>query len=139
MMSRAELLQNLIGIHAIWLVAIAALLQIIFVYFIVRFIVENPRLTPVPPLGGFSKAGHWICRFIAALAWIGVMNGAAMSLIGVLYLNEASRVLFGTALNDAGVLVSRLSGAVVFFHVAGVYWRFVLLDERERERGGSGV
>ena len=139
MMQGADFLQNLIGIHANWLIMIAAGSQILFAYFVVRFTVDNPRLTPVPPLGSASEVGHLICRLIAALAWIGIIAGAAMSLVGVIYINAAGRVVLGAALNDTGVLVSRLSGPVIFFHVLGMCWRFLLLEEREREREAADV
>lgn len=124
----------LLNAHESVQLSVVLFLQILFAYFMVHFVADNPSLTPVPPAGRFSQPLHFVCRLIAALAWMAIMVGAAMSLAGIFYRVADGRDVLGSALNDFGVAISRTAGPVIMFHVMGMAWRFVLLEAACRKQ-----
>ncbi|MAN46782.1 MAG: hypothetical protein GYB49_09620 [Alphaproteobacteria bacterium] len=130
---------DLINSHESPIIVLACFAQVMFAFFVLVATAEQPVMTPSLP---WVKAGHrhWqnILRFLICLGWIGVIFGATLSASGVFMdLTGRSSHMISQAQNDFGVLVSRLSGAVIIPHAAYVSWKFVVLwvqCERKRRR-----
>jgi len=132
---------DLINAHETPILIIACLVQVMFAFFVLVATAEQPVMTPSLP---WVKADHrgWqnLLRFLICMGWIGIIFGASLSASGIfLDMTGHAPHTISQAQNDFGVLVSRLSGAVIIPHAAYVSWRFVVLwvqCERERKQNG---
>ena len=132
---------DLINAHESPIIVLACIAQVMFAFFVLVATAEQPVMTPSLP---WVKCSHSltqnILRFLICLGWIGVIFGATLSASGILMdLTGQSSHIVSQAQNDFGVLISRMSGAVIIPHAAYVSWRFVVLwVQCERERRGKG-
>jgi|GEM_PF-3348780 len=118
---------DLINAHESPLVMVACFVQVIFAFSILFATAEQPAMTPHMPWVG---RGHVriplrrMLRFVLCLGWVGVIFGAMLSGIGILSdLSHWSGPVISQAQNDFGVMVSRISGAIILPHVSYIVWK----------------
>ena len=120
-------ISDLINAHGNPAAMVACFVQIMAAFFVLFATADQNSLSPYFPwLGRWRQPARVAVRLVICMGWIGVIFGAAMSASGIgSQLMGWSSAPMSEAQNDFGVLVSRLSGAVVLPHVTFITWKLV--------------
>tara|TARA_B100000678_G_scaffold13657_2_gene10752 strand:+ start:10409 stop:10849 length:441 start_codon:yes stop_codon:yes gene_type:complete len=131
---RQFIIDVLAGIHSDPIIGLFVVAQVIVLYFILYFVREQVELTPTPPfMGKYGPFARRVCQVLGCLAIVVVMAGAAQSAAGIVWKVFLGRGVFGSALNDGGVVLRTTGGLIVLFYFLGVCWRF-MLERKARKR-----